>query len=119
MHFCHVTIQTARFDDELAFYTTYAGLVIQRDMRGMGRPMVFLANAAGGTEVELIGRPDAADAGNEFLSIGFVAPDLDALHERLTADGLAPTDFVQPAPQVRFFFVKDPAGVNVQFMQGE
>lgn len=119
MHFCHVTIQTARFDDEVAFYTTYVGLAIQRDMRGMGRPMVFLANAAGGTEVELIGRPDAADAGNEFLSIGFVAPDLDALHELLAADGLNPTDFVQPAPQVRFFFVKDPAGVNVQFMQGE
>ena len=56
------------------------------------------------------------DHGNANLSIGFVAEDLDALHDALAADGFRPTDYVSPMPQVRFFFVEDPAGVNVQFM---
>ncbi|MBR3325966.1 MAG: VOC family protein [Atopobiaceae bacterium] len=116
MKLCHVTIQTARFEDELDFYTRYAGLAIQRDMRPMGRNMVFLANEKGDTEIEIIQNADAADSGNVNLSIGFAAGDLDALHAELIEDGLQPTDFVSPMPSVRFFFVRDPAGVNVQFI---
>ena len=116
MKLCHVTIQTANFAEEIDFYTKYARLAILRDMRPMGRNMVFLANKNGGTEIELIERPDAADSGNANLSIGFASKDLDALHDALAADGFRPTDYVSPMPQVRFFFVKDPAGVNVQFM---
>ncbi len=102
MKLCHVTIQTANFAEEIDFYTKYARLAIQRDMRPMGRNMVFLANKNGDTEIELIERPDAAD--------------LDALRADLVEAGLEPTDYVSPMPQVRFFFVKDPAGLNVQFM---
>ena len=116
MRFCHVTIQTAAFEDELKFYTKYAELKIQRDMRTAGRNMVFLANAEGDTEIELIEKPDALDSGNANLSIGFVANDLDALHAALANDGYLPTEFISPMPSVRFFFVKDPAGVNVQFI---
>ncbi len=116
MKLSHVTIQTANFAEEIDFYARYAGLTIQRDMRPAGRNMVFLANAEGDTQIEIIQKPGATDAGNANLSIGFVAEDLDALYATLANDGFQPTDFVQPMPQVRFFFVKDPAGVYVQFM---
>ena len=116
MKLCHVTIQTAYFAEEIDFYTKYARRAIQRDMRPMGRNMVFLANKNGDTEIEVIERPDAADSGNANLSTGFEADDLDALRADLVEAGLEPTDYVSPMPQVRFFFVKDPAGLNVQFM---
>ena len=116
MRLSHVTIQTSSFAEEIDFYATYARLAIQRDMRPMGANIVFLANAEGDTQIEIIDNPDAADSGNANLSIGFVSEDLDALHAALDADGFRPTGYVSPMPQVRFFFVRDPAGVNVQFM---
>ena len=116
MKMLHVTIRTSRFDEELAFYRDIAGLAVTRDMRPMGRQMVFLANAPGETEIEIIGTPGAGDAGNQYLSIGFRTDDVFQKREELAAKGLEPTPMVSPAPGVNFFFVKDPAGVTVQFM---
>ncbi len=112
----HITIQTEAFEKEVDFYQKYVGLTIRRDMRHMGRNMVFLSNEVGDTEIEIIENPEVNNAGSENLSVGFHADDLDALHEVLSGDGFFPTSFVSPMPQVRFFFVKDPAGVNVQFI---
>lgn len=116
MKIAHITIQTKNFEKEIHFYETYAGMTVQTDMRPMGRNMVFLAEKNGDTEVEIIEKAEADHAGNENLSIGFHAENIDALRDQLAADGFTVTDFITPAPGVRFFFVKDPAGVNVQFM---
>lgn len=116
MRLCHVTIQTETFEDEIKFFEKYADLTIQRDMRDMGRNLVFLVDAQGGAEIEIIEKPGAHDSGNENLSIGFVAEDLDTLRSELAKDGFEPSDIVSPMPSVRFFFVRDPAGVNIQFM---
>ena len=56
------------------------------------------------------------DAGNEFLSVGFRTDNAEAKREALLAAGLEVSPMMRPNPQVRFFFVRDPAGVNVQFM---
>lgn len=112
----HVTIQTDKYDEELEFYEKTAGLQVIRDMRSMGRKMVFLADADGDMEIEIIGNPNAVSAGNQHLSIGFQAENLQALYDALTAAGMDVSPMVEPAPHVRFFFVKDPAGVSVQFM---
>ena len=116
MRLCHVTIQTEAFEDEIKFFEKFADLTIQRDMRDMGRNLVFLVDAQGGAEIEIIEKPGAHDSGNENLSIGFVAEDLDILRSELAKDGFEPSDIVSPMPSVRFFFVRDPAGVNIQFM---
>lgn len=116
MKMLHVTIQTNRFEEELAFYQQIIGLQIITDMRTPERKMVFLADAAGDTEIELIENPEAADAGNAYLSIGFQTENVPAKHEALAALGLEVTPIISPNPHVCFFFVKDPAGVNVQFM---
>ncbi len=116
MKMLHVTIQTNKFEDELLFYQKIIGLQVVRDMRPMGRNMVFLANAGDETEVEIIEVPTAENAGNEYLSIGFLTEDVFAKHEELTAMGLQTTPMISPNPQVHFFFVTDPAGVKVQFM---
>lgn len=116
MKISHITIQTDVFEKEIAFYQTYVGLTIRRDMRSIGRNIVFLSDAEGDTEIEIIEKTGASDSGNENLSVGFHTENLDKIHENLSTDGFQPTQFVSPVPQVRFFFVKDPAGVNVQFI---
>lgn len=115
MKMLHVTIQTAKFDEEIAFYCDIAGLTIRRDARP-GRNMVFLSDTEGDTEIEIIEDPASDDAGNAHLSVGFRSADAEALRAVLEEKGFAPTPMVSPNPAVKFFFVKDPAGVRVQFM---
>ena len=115
MKFLHVTIQTNRFEDEIEFFENEVGLTIQRDMRPK-RDLVFLANAAGDTCVEVLRNPEADDSGNQNLSLGFQTDDVKKKREEMVAAGYQVTPLISPMPGVQFFFVKDPAGVSVQFM---
>ncbi|MCI8609536.1 MAG: VOC family protein [Firmicutes bacterium] len=116
MKLLHVTIQTNQFQEEVEFYEKVVGLKVEQDMRPMGRNMVFLANSPGETCIEIIENSQAADAGNENLSIGFQTEDAEKKRQELLAAGYEATEMIYPAPKVGFFFVKDPAGVSVQFM---
>ena len=116
MKFLHVTIQTNRFQDEVDFYEKYVGLTVQQDMRPMGKNMVFLANHAGETCVEIIENQEAVSSGTKHLSIGFETGDTEAMRARMLETGLNVSPIISPMPQVQFFFVTDPAGVNVQFI---
>ncbi|MBR6529645.1 MAG: VOC family protein [Firmicutes bacterium] len=115
MKMLHVTIQTQFFQEEMEFFLKHVGLTIERDVRPFGRNMVFLSNAVGETCIEII-ENDKEDAGNPNLSVGFLTENLEKKREELIADGYEPTPMINPAPNVMFFFVKDPAGVNIQFM---
>ena len=115
MKMIQVTISTKYLEEEIAFYEKYLGLTIQRDIRPMGREIVFLGDADAQTFVEII-RTDAEESGGQNISIGFHVPDIDALRDELVKDGLEPTPYITPQPGVRFFYVKDPAGVSVQFI---
>ena len=57
----HVTIQTNRFEEEIKFYENEVGLTIQEDVRPL-KDMVFLADAAGETCIEVIRNPESSDA---------------------------------------------------------
>ena len=115
MKMLHVTIQTKFFQEEMDFFLKHVGLKIDRDMRPFGRKMVFLNNGEGETCIEII-ENDSDFAGNENLSVGFLTEDLEKKREELIADGFKPTPMISPAPNVKFFFVTDPAGVKIQFM---
>ncbi len=116
MKMLHVTVHTARFSEEVAFYQDIVGLKIVDDRRPSGRDMVFLADAEGDTSMEIIGDLAANDAGNAWLSVGFRSAGVEELRAELEKKGYAPTPIVAPNPHVKFFFVRDPAGVRVQFM---
>ena len=115
MKMLHVTIHTDRFEDELKFYQDIVGLKIVNDRRP-ARQRVFLANGEGETEIEIIGETEAKDAGNENLAVGFRSEDPEKKREELIALGYDCTPMISPGPGVSFFFIKDPAGVKVQFM---
>lgn len=116
MKLLHVTIQTDKFEQELEFYEKHAGLTIQADMRPQGKDLVFLGDDEEGTRIEIIANPEAGNAGNENLSIGFKTDDVETKREELIAEGFDVSPMLSPVPGVEFFFVTDPAGVKVQFM---
>lgn len=117
MKLLHVTIQTSKFEDEINFYQTFAGLKIQNDMRPLGKPIVFLGETADCTCVEIIYNPEADSAGNKYLSIGFETDYVETKRDEFERQGYEPTPLLSPAPNVKFFYVNDPAGVKVQFLQ--
>ena len=116
MRMAHVTIRTKNFDEEIRFYKEIAGLEIVTDMRERGVTIVFLANSSGDTEIEVIEENNAVDGGNDNISIGFETADAEKFRAELEDKGLKVGPIISPAPVVQFFFVKDPAGVNVQFV---
>ena len=111
----HVTISTAKLQESVNFYETFCGLNIQRKIDQPGHNIVFLANAEGETCVELIEAPDAPYQG-AGISIGFKVDDVPAYHRAMEEKGFCPTPIFSPNPQVKFFFVEDPNGLEIQFI---
>ena len=113
MHFEHVTIHTRNLLDSIAFYEQVVGLKPVRDMRPHA-PIVFLANEEGATRVELIA--DGTAYTGSGISLGFHTADVAGKHAELTQKGFQPTPIISPSPQTSFFFITDPNGVEIQFI---
>lgn len=111
----HITINVTDLDQSIAFYQTVAGITIQGDLRPFGTPIVFLADEAEDTKIELILNPEAAFQGSG-ISVGFRAESVDKEFERLKNLGYAVSDMISPNPKTRFFFVTDPNGLKVQII---
>ena len=118
MKFCWCTITVEDMEESLAFYRDIVGLPVSR--RFSDRPeadICFLGD--GETKVELICEEGRTAADNPAgISLGFSVESLDAmmafLHEKEIEIESGP---FQPNPHIKFFFVKDPNGVTVQFSE--
>jgi lactoylglutathione lyase len=105
-------------EESLKFYQEIAGLSLNRRFTaGPGMEISFLG--AGGTEVELIFNPNHKAPGNiDGISLGFEVKSVDEKIEFIKEKGLAvESGPFQPNPHIKFFFVKDPNGVSIQFVE--
>lgn len=117
MKMAHVSIFSKCIDESVTFYQDIVGLKIAVDMRAnAAHPIVFLANAAGETCVEIIGEPTNAYQGSG-ISIGFETDDVEAKRAEVEALGYNPGPMISPNPHAKFFFIQDPNGVGIQFIQ--
>ncbi|MBQ8663134.1 MAG: VOC family protein [Eubacterium sp.] len=117
MKMAHVSIFSKCIDESVAFYQDIVGLNIVVDMRAnVAHPIVFLANAAGETCVEIIGEPESAYQGSG-ISMGFETEDVEAKRAEMEAAGYKPGPMISPNPFTKFFFIQDPNGVGIQFIQ--
>ena len=112
----HVTISTSRFEEETEFYKEVVKLCVAREMHGPGRDIVFLANGEGETQVEIIRSDGASCAGTEFISMGFETENVEKKREELLEKGFEVSEIRDVGGGTKFFHVKDPAGVRVQFI---
>ncbi len=118
MSFRHVTLSVKDMDVSVRFYTEIVELPVdKRYSAGPDTEITFLG--AGATKVELICRGNQASivAGNG-ISIGFDVKDLPEKLDSLKKTGVpVVSDIIQPNPHVRFFYVTDPDGYRVQFIE--
>ena len=118
MKFCWCTIRVGNMDRSLEFYQNIIGLEIsERFTVGENIDVVFLGE--GETKVELIHDPDKAPTDSPYgITLGFEVDSLDDQLDFVKNKGIDVVEGpLQPAPGIKFFFVKDPDGVNIQFVE--
>lgn len=115
MQFLWCTINVKDIESSICFYEQIAGLPVVRRFSEPGADIAFLGE--GDTKLELIhGKADPAHGGG--ISIGFKVDSLEQKMAFVQARGIpVHSGPFAPSPRTRFFFVADPDGVLVQFVE--
>ena len=118
MKFCWCTLHVRDLEKSLRFYQEIAGLnVLHRFGGAPGPQFVFLGDE--GSQIELVcdGKGEPPELGKD-ISLGFEVKSLDAMLAFVREKGIpVHSGPFQPSPRVRFFFVLDPDGLSIQFVE--
>lgn len=118
MKFCWSTLNVKNMEESLKFYEEVVGLTLdQRFQAGPGKEIAFLGD--GETKIELIHNADNGDIDiGKDISWGFKVNSLDEMVHFITEKGIAIEDGpYQPNPNTKFFYVLDPNGLRIQFVE--
>lgn len=118
MKFCWTTITVKNMEESLKFYQEIVGLAIDRRFQaGPGMEIVFLGD--GETKVELICDEQTREVYiGESISLGFEVSSVDEMIAFVKERGLEiHSGPFQPNANTRFFFVLDPNGLKIQFVE--
>ncbi len=118
MKFCWTTIRAKNMEESLKFYQEVCGLpVVSHITLNPDTQIAFLGDEE--TKLEIISNAGAeqVDLGKD-ISIGFEVKSLDEHMAFVKAKGVTVhSGPFQPNPHVRFFYVIDPNGLKVQFVE--
>jgi lactoylglutathione lyase len=118
MRFCWSTLRVKNLDESIKFYTEIVGLdVLSRFQAGPGSEIAFLGS--GDTQIELHcdGLSRQSVIGDD-ISWGFVVDSLEKALALVNEKGISvDSGIIQPNPHIRFFFVRDPNGMRIQFVE--
>lgn len=118
MKFLWTTILVNNMDESLKFYEEITDLkLVNRFQAGPGMEISFLGE--GETKIELIfnDKLKKLDAGNR-VTLGFKVESLDEMINLVKDKGInIITGPIQPNPTIKYFIIKDPNGVKIQFAQ--
>jgi catechol 2,3-dioxygenase-like lactoylglutathione lyase family enzyme len=134
--FCHLVIGVTHMDRALAFYRDVLGMEVVFESLISGEPFDAVLHAKrkqegrvvggllGGLMVELLslGTLPSADKPaprgiTGIHNVSLSVPDLNDTHRRITAAGYVPDQEPFEIGGVRMFFVKDPDGTPVEFIE--
>jgi lactoylglutathione lyase len=114
--FLWASAHVSKFDESVAFFTKILNLEIDRILETPNGRIVFFIKE--GTRLELI--EDAQNNTHVGYSIGFSCENLDKKIEYLKDNGYSKIiGPISPNPNVSFFFVEEPSGIKVQFVQSK
>jgi len=118
MKFCWCTLMVKNIEESLKFYQEIVGLSVDRRFKaGSGTEIAFLGD--GETKVELI----CNEANTEVsfgtdISLGFEVKKVDEMMAFIKEKGVSiHSGPFQPNPRVKFFYVIDPNGLKIQFVE--
>lgn len=118
MGFLWTTIHVSDMESSLAFYRDIVGLSMNRRMKAeSGVELAFLGDDE--TKVELLCAPgQGGECFGKGISLGFEVESVDGklafLREKGVSVHRAP---VMPNPHIRFFYILDPDGLEIQFVE--
>ena len=118
MSFCWVTIHVKDMNESLSFYEEIVGLRLnQRFKAGPDIELAFLGE--GETQIELIHNKKANDMNfKENISLGFKVSSVDEKIRFIKGKDLeVHSGPFKPNPSTSFFFVSDPNGLKIQFVE--
>lgn len=120
MKFLWTAIYVKDLDESVAFYQGLVGLKpLRRFPAGPTTEIAMMGNGADGeTLLELL--QDSARGGvnyTEHISIGFAVDSLAGMLDVVKQKGIPVHSGPIETPRSKFFYVKDPSGVMVQFFQ--
>lgn len=118
MKFCWCTIRVRNMEQSLRFYQEIAALSLnKRYISESGKEISFLGD--GETKIELICDSNfKAFSECESISFGFEVESIDEKIRSIKEKGLEVYKGpIQPNKNMRYFYVKDPDGNKVQFVE--
>ncbi len=119
MKFLWTTIYVKDLDESIAFYSNLLGLqVLRRFPAGPGVEIAFMSDGINETTVELLSDCNHSTVNfSEFISIGFAVDSVDAMLDTVKRKNIPVHTGPIETPGSKFFSIKDPNGLNVQFFQ--
>lgn len=117
MKFCWSTIHVNDLEESLEFYQEIVGLKQQRRFEAGPNEIAFLGE--GETKVELVSSDEDEEVSiGQDISLGFEVESLEDKIEFVKKNGIAiHSGPIQPNPNIKFFFVQDPNGLKIQFVE--
>lgn len=118
MKFCWSTLTVKDLEESLKFYEEIVGLKIQQRFKG-GPEMEIAFLGEGETKIELIYNSNVKEVNyGTDISLGFEVNSVDQMMELVKSKGIAlHSGPFQPNPHIKFFFVLDPNGLKIQFVE--
>lgn len=117
MKFNWVSLKVSDLDKSVAFYKEMLNLEIAEKF-GNGNFQIVMLGKAQEPKVELIYDPQGkVENPGKGVSIGFEIDDLDGLVDALKKSGKDVIGPRIPNEHIRYFFVKDPDGYNIQLVE--
>jgi lactoylglutathione lyase len=114
------TLYVKNLEDSIAFYADLAGLQLQRRFpAGPGIEIAFMGNGAENeTLVELLADSSKTAINySDFISIGFAVESVDKMLATVQSKNIRVYGGPVETPSMKYFTVKDPNGLSVQFFQ--
>lgn len=118
MKFLWATINVRNLKETLNFYRNVVGLEIQQTIEmGGGNSINFLGD--GETKLEIICSKESKEVDyGDSISLGFEVDSLEDKMELVKREGVEiHSGPFSPAPSTKFFFVLDPNGLKIQFVE--
>lgn len=111
-----ITFMVRDLEKSVLFYQNLAGLQVVRRLNLAAGEIVFLANSAGETMLELISfeQHEKVAATGMFISFS-VEENMEDLRKKILELGYSPSEIFDLSPKPKYFRVEDPDGIIVEF----